>query len=466
MKRVVFYNLAGASLKKTLLSFFIVIVFCPLFSEEPVKIYTKDEFTEAFLSKADIVESLKYKIDSAVADHDKVLAQYFPKIKLTFGLGPHPKYEYERARIDSDESGFPILVESKWNKYYWDASEYGIAIRLRGEFILPIYTFGKFKNGLEATNAQIDVRKAEAEIGELKIRKEAAVFYWSWVMAKEMLDTMEPALEQVNKAEEKLKQMLYDEKEGVKQKDLIKLKIEKEKLAYKHKKLLLQIDTLKSVISEILGENWGFADTSMKTVDYKKDYDQLVEYMFSESPYSKYLLSGLSAYKNLYELERCKLLPDFGLAGYYSYKYTSSVYEKNYPDPNSPYNGYDGEIGFGLVLNLNILEQVRNVQKAKAEWRAIKAQASFAKKSAPLIIRQKHNDLMAIESQVKHMKNARKYSKGWMLSEFTNYESGFDSTNDLIDAVKVFFENEYLYIQSIFDYNMKVEDLIEYTGAR
>lgn len=459
-------NLRGASLKKTLLYFFLICLFFPLSGEDMAKTYTKDEFADIFIEKAAIVQALRYKIESAVADHDKVLAQYFPKLKFTFGIGPHPKYEYERASVQKNDEGEYYFKESDWNKDYDDLSEYGVAIRLRADIVLPIYTFGKFKNGLEITKAQIEAKKAEAGIGELKLRKEAAMFYWSWVMATEMLGTMEPALAQVDKAEEKLKEMLYEEKEGVRQKDLIKLRIEKEKLAYRHKKLLLQIDTLKTVITEILGDNWKFADSSMQVTQYSKDIDSLVSFMFSQSPYSKYLTSGLSAYENLYELEISKILPDIGLAGYFSYKYTSSVYEKNYPYPDSPYNGYDGEFGLGLVFNINFLEQARNIQKARAEWRAMKAQASFAKKSAPLMIKQKHNELLALESQVLHVRNARKFSKGWMTSEFANYESGFNNTNDLIDAVKSYFENEYLYISSVFDYNMKVEDIIEYTGAR
>ncbi|MGI6393821.1 MAG: TolC family protein [bacterium] len=464
MKKVFLFNLQGVSLLKALLCFIFLFSFFTL-SGEAAKTYTKEEFIEAFLENADIIDSLKYKIASAEADYHKVLSQYFPKMKLTFGVGPHPKYEYEKARIEEDELGGYTFLDGNWIKNFKNLDEYGVAIRVRGEIVLPICTFGKIKYGIDATKSQMKVREAESEIGELKLRKEASVFYWSWVMASEMLLTMEPALEQVEKAEEKLKEMLFEETEGVKQKDLIKLRIEKEKLAYQHKKLLLQMETLKEVITEILGENWQFADSAMKMADYQKKHEEIVDHMTTESPYAKYLESGLNAYESLYKLEITKTLPDFGIAGNFSYKYTSSVHDKDYPHPTSPYNGWDGEIGIGFSFNLNFVEQGMNIKKAKAEWNSMKAKASFAKKSAPLIVKQKFNELKALESQVEHAGNARKYSKGWMTTEFANYESGFNNTNDLIDAVKAFFENEYLYIHSIYDYNMKVEDLIEYTGA-
>lgn len=459
----------GHSLRM-LLSFFMALCFFSNIiaddNKADLRVYTKDEFVDTFLENAGIVDSLRHEVEAAQADYDIVLAQYFPKIKVTFGIGPHPKYEYKAMELKTDENGKDYIEHDNWNQYTWDFSEYGVAVRTKGQFTMPIYTFGKFMNGLDAAKAGIAVSEAQAQIGQLKLRKEAATYYWSWVMANEMLDLMKPAVKKVEEAEEKLKKMLYEEKESVSQKDLIKLRIEKEKLLYRFKGLELQHDTLKTALNKILGENWKIADSRLTKQLYQRDYDSILSYMSNESPYRKYLKSGLSALENLYEYEVCNLFPDFGMMGYFEHKYTSSVYENDYPYANSPYNGWDGELGIGLTININFIEQGRKIQKAKAKWKAMKAKASFMEKSVPVLIRKKYNELKALEFQVKHVKNARKYAKGWMTMEFSNSESGFNNTNDLIDAVKAYFENEYLYLNSIYEYNMKVEDIIESTGAR
>lgn len=456
---------------RMLLSFFILFCFADLYAEEKpadvdVKEYTKDEFIEEFLKKAEIVESLRQEINVAQANYNIVLAQYFPKVKMTFGLGPHPKYEYEAMKLEQDSEGNYSIINDNWKHYTWDFSEYGVAIRVKAQFMMPIYTFGKFMNGRDAALAGVAVSEAQAEIGKLKLRKEAATYYWSWVMANEMLDLMKPAVKKVDEAEQKLKKMLYEEKEGVSQKDLIKLRIEKEKLLYRLKGLELQHDTLKAALNEILGDNWKIADKGIRKEDYKRDYDSILTYMANDSPYRKYLQNGLDALKNLYDYEICSLFPDFGFAGYIEYKYTSSVYENDYPYADSPYNGWDGELGIGLTMNINYVEQGRKIQKAKAKWKAMVAKAKFMEKTVPILIKKKYNELKALESKVRHVKKAKKYSKGWMTMEFSNYESGFNNTNDLIGAVKEFFENEYLYLQSVYEYNMKIEDIIETTGAR
>ncbi|HRZ78504.1 MAG TPA: TolC family protein [bacterium] len=474
MKILNFQRFGGASLKRALLYFFLITVFFTVYGEDASpqvsgtakRTVNREEFIKTFVEKAEILDSLRFKIQSAQADHEKVLAQYFPKIKFVFGMGPHPKYEYERAKVVEDENGGYYFQESNWDKYYFDFSEYGVAIRMRGEMVMPIFTFGKIWNGLDVSKAQIELKKAESEIGENKVRKEASMYYWSWVMVNEILSFIEPAVSQVDKAEEKLKEMLYEEKEGVKQKDLIKLRIEKEKIAYQLKKLQLQRDTLKNVINMVLGNDWELADTAMSVPAYGKTYDEIVDFTFNSGPYARMMNNGLTAYKNLYHLEICRLLPDFGIVGNFSYKYTSSVYEKNYPYPDSPYNGWDGEIGVGLSISLNFLEQGRNVQKAKAEWNAFRSQTNFLKKTYPLQIKEKYNSLMSLQSQIEHTGKARKYAKGWMTTEFSNYESGLNSPNDLIDAVKLYFENELLYIQSVFDYNMKIEEINEMSGMR
>ena len=491
---------SGASFKRALLSFFIIISFFFLSAEaaeeesvsgaEPEKpveikekqlentdkivnnanpaVYTKDEFIEKFIAKTGLGDASKYRLQMADADYDYVIAQMFPRLKLETGIGPHPKYVYEQSEIlpDADGDGIPEFKERTWHKYYNDITEWGIAVRAKIEFVLPIYTFGKVTAAKHAAWAQIELRKAESKIGDLKLKKEAATIYWSCVMAQSYLDIMEPAMKEIDKVEEKLRDMLYEEKEGVTQKDLNKLLIEKEKIQYLYDRLIFQIDTLKSLITEVLGENWAFADKEMTKQDYSKEMPELVDFMKQNSPYSAYMQKGLTIYENLYKLEIRRTLPNFGMIGSYSFRYTSSVDEKYYPEANSPYNGYDGEIGIGLSFNLNIMEQVRKIQKAKAEWNYMKAKAFFAEQNVSLQIQKKYNDLKALDSHISHLKAIRKTSKGMLTTEYANYESGMTTnTKDLIDAVKAFFENEQEYIKAIYDYNMKIEDINEFTGA-
>lgn len=436
--------------------------------ESAPTVYTKEEFINKFIEKIGSAELSQYQIEKAEADYDYVIAQMFPQIKLTTGFAPHPKYVYEDSEIlpDADGDGLPEFKERKWRKYYSDVSKWGIAVRARGEIVLPIYTFGKIYAAKHAAEAQIEVRKAEAKVANLQIRKEAATFYWSWVMAQNYFEILEPAMKQIDKAEEKLRDMLYEEKEGVTQKDLNKLLMEKEKIQYLYERLQLQTDTLKSLITEILGENWAFADKEIVKQDFSKEIPELVDFMKQNSPYSVYVQKGVYAYEKLYRLEVRRLFPNFGMMASYSFKYTSSVDDRNYPEANSPYNGFDGEIGIGLVFDLNILEQMSKIKKAKAEWNYMKSKAFLAEKTVSLQIQRKYNDLKALDSQIAHLKNIRKTAKGMMTTEYANYESGIKTeTKDLIDAVKSFFENEQEYIQAIYDYNMKVEDIIEFTGA-
>lgn len=498
------FTFSGASFKRALLSFFIILLFFFLSAETPeeennsgsepekpagnvtendgkpvenidksanssnLAVYTKDEFVEKFIAKTGLRDASKYRVQMAEADYDSVIAQMFPTLKIVTGIGPFPKYVYEPSEIlpDADGNGIPEFKEGEWHKYYSDITEWGIAVRTKIEFILPIYTFGKIYAGKHAAQAQVELRKAESRITDLKLKKEAATIYWSWVMAQSYIDIMEPAMKELDKVEEKIRDMLYEEKEGVTQKDLNKLLIEKEKIQYLYDRLLLQTDTLKSLITEVLGENWTFADKEIKKQEFSKEIPELVGFMKQNSPYSAYLQKGLYIYEKLYRLEVRRTFPNFGMVGSYSYRYTSSVDERNYPKTNSPYNGYDGEIGIGLIFNLNIMEQVRKIQKAKAEYNYMKAKAFFAEQNVSLQIQRKYNDLKALDSRISHLKKIRKTTKGMMTTEYTNYESGMTTgTKDLIDAVKAFFENEQEYIKAIYDYNMKIEDIIEFTGA-
>ena len=149
----------------------------------------------------------------------------------------------------------------------------------------------------------------------------------------------------------------------------------------------------------------------MTQQSFTKEETELVDFMKQKSPYSNYVQKGLYIYEKLYRLEVRRTLPDFGMVGYYSFRYTSSVDERTYPEPNSPYNGYDGEIGVGLSFDLNIVAQVRKIQKAKAEWNYMKSKALLADQTVSLQIKKKYNDLKALDSHISHLKKMRKTTK-------------------------------------------------------
>ncbi|HNT28857.1 MAG TPA: TolC family protein [bacterium] len=175
-------------------------------------------------------------------------------------------------------------------------------------------------------------------------------------------------------------------------------------------------------------------------------------------------MNGLGALESLYRFEKSNFFPNLGAMGNYRIDYTSSVDDRGYPLPSSPYNGYGGEAGVGLEFNLNILEQVAKMRKARSEWKAKEYQASFMIEATLLDLRRKYDELRALDSQVEHLRKAHKMAKGWMTAEFLNYESGMLSTRDLIDAVKAFVEQEYALVNAMYEYNMKVEDLLTTAG--
>ncbi len=450
--------LPAASAFRVPLFFFLSLFFAVVNAGEPVD---RDAFIKAFIEKADIVRSFDEKILSAEADVSRAKWQYFPKLKLTFGMAPFPKYTYVPADPDS--------TVPREQRGYWDTSQYlgdlGVALEAKGEITIPIYTFGKIGNAQEAAEKGVEVKKAEKDAALLALRKEAASFYYAYVMATDMRNILELSLEKITDAETKLDQWLYEGKEGVSQNDLIKLRIEKERLLYGIDNVAATLDTLRTLFEKVLGPGYALKDEFMYKAAFDTPLAVLEKQLLGPSAYSRLMTNGLGALESLYELEKSNFYPNFGAVGDYRIDYTSSVHDDKYPLPNSPYNGYGGEAGVGLEFNLNILEQVAKMRKAKAEWKAMEYKISFAKETALIDLRRRYNELKALDSRVEHTRKAHKLAKGWMTTEFMNYEAGMFTTRDLIDSVKAFVENEYQLISALYDYNMKIEDLITFAGV-
>jgi len=420
----------------------------PLAAGEPVD---REGFVKAFVEKADLVKAFEERVAAAETDVSRAKWQYFPKLKLTFGMAPFPKYTYNPDEVD-------------WDKSYY-IGDLGIALRAKGELTIPIYTFGKIGNAIDAAEKGVGVRRAEKELSVLTLRKEAASFYYAYVMANDMQNILELSLEKVGEAEEKLDRWLYEGKEGVSQSDLIKLRIEKERLLAALDKVATTKETLNALFEKILGPGYAPKDEFMFKVEFPYTLAQLESRLIGDSPYQRLVTNGLGALESLYKLERSQFFPNLGMAGNYRIDYTSSVDDRGYPLPDSPYNGYGGEVGIGIEFNLNILDQVARTRKAKAEWQARSYEASFAKEAALLELRRRYDELRALESRVEHARTAHKLAKGWMTTEMMNYEVGMFSTRDLVDSVKAFVENEYELIAAMYEYNMKAEELMSSAGV-
>ncbi|MCK5808157.1 TolC family protein [bacterium] len=429
-------------------------------------ILTKERLVALFQEKTGLVAAAHQKVLMAEADYKKVLAVYFPEFNATIGVGPYPKKIYHPTKVydNVQPDGTFQMDQAHWETHEGDFSEYGFALRARVSFILPVYTFGKFVSGRDATRSLVSMRKSEAMITKLKVREYALTLYYSWLMAHDIKKMIDGAVTEVAKAEAQLKDALYEEKEGVTQKDLIRLRIEKEKLLIKQNKINFDIKTLTQVFDDIIGQPWVIEQQYLEQESFDRTEEQLLEYLATSSPYINIAKSGVNARYNLYRLELYKLLPDLGIVGYYSFKYTSSVDDDNYPSPNSPYNSHDGEFGIGLRFNLNFVSQYQSMKKAKAEWEATKLQVAFMKQKTKLDVQRNINQLSELDSALKHVKKAHKYAKGWMTMEISNHSSSGEFSKDLIDAFKAFMEQEYQLIKTTFDYNMKIEQIKTMVG--
>ena len=391
---------------------------------------------------------MNQKIYSAKIDFKTAVGQIFPKTKVSVGLGPHPEYRYtpiqpifdKNGNVEKDKYGIVKYTNPKWEKdYSW--GKWGIALEFDSSFVLPIFTFGKLYYGRSAAKTQISLKKSEKQIALLKMRKEASLFYDSYILALNIKDVMDDVVSKIKEAESKIKKWLYEEKEGITQKDLIKLRIEKEKILYKYAKLNWQIKTLTYVFNEIEGEDWKIEDTTLKKQKIHYSLLELKNNLLN-GVYAQYMKSGISAYLELYKLKRSELFPDIGLGGSFSVSYTNNVYADGYPTPGNPYNGVDGKIGIGIVFDMNFLNNYYSMKKAYSKYKTIKFTAEIEKKKKLIELQKQYNELQYLDEKIKHLKKAYKYSKGLMTMEMGNSASGFTNTKDLIDSIKDYIEME------------------------
>jgi hypothetical protein len=166
-------------------------------------------------------------------------------------------------------------------------------------------------------------------------------------------------LSELNDVEKKMRKKLYNEDTDIKQKDLIKLRIKKANLEYEAETLSLQINSLKTLIDQSINfQKWHLTDSITDIPSY-------TDISKSSLPFPTFdiQIKKAQALKHLINMEQARFIPDIHISTNFSWKYTSSVNEKDYHHLESPYNDVSSSFFLNFTFDQNYFEMYRKIQK-------------------------------------------------------------------------------------------------------
>ena len=109
--------------------------------------------------------------------------------------------------------------------------------------------------------------------------------------------------------------------------------------------------------------------------------------------------------------------------------------------------------------------QAAQVAQAEAELNALIAKAAQAREGIPFQVAEQYHQVNAYHDAVAHMADASRSARRWMIASFADFEAGQEKGDKVVTAFQGYVLAHTQYLQTVFDYNMHVAQLLRVTGV-
>jgi outer membrane protein, multidrug efflux system len=323
--------------------------------------------------------------------------------------------------------------------YDLDLGQPGVTVRAGAEGVLPIFTFGKLealeragKKGVEVGEALVTRAKDEAAL-------QVAQAYYGYCLASEARQAIIEALARLSDAKKKLLALREAQSEQVSQADEFRLdyyqRQAEAQLAAADSGKIFAIAAIRLLI--------GAADNETVLIE-TRPLDELpgrplpVDAYLADArknrPELAAVAAGIVVRENEVLIRERFFLPDFGLAGFFRFAYTTSATRQLSPFAYDPYNDLSAGIGLVAKYTWDFPQKSAQLEQARGELEKLKQQQALLEAGVRLEIERAWADMSGAIFRAEKQKQAERSARRWALAALQAFDVGTSTTRDLIDS--------------------------------
>ena len=359
---------------------------------------------------------------------------WFPKFETRVGFGgPVPE-----AR--NDGLGGPPTTEASLEGDF-NFGRMGVTAFAESNAVLPLYTFGKLQALEEAAEQGPVIGKALQSRAEDEAGFQAAQAFFGYQLARSGLAQLDETAKRLEDAAAQVRELLDAKSDQVSRMDLYKVGFFRKQLearraqAEQGQRLALAAIRLLAGVPE--GEPVAVVEFELEPeeeVVTPPSLDEALSTAGEKRPELAGIAAGVIAREKEVFIRERGFLPDLGLAGFLTLRYTSSATRQRDPFAFDPYN--DREAGVGLVALYTFDFPVKQAQldQSRAELDKLKAQQRLLQAAIRLEVTKVHGELMMALERARALSQAEREAKRWATAAFSAFDLGTSGTRDLIEA--------------------------------
>lgn len=366
------------------------------------------------------------------AKYDEARWAWFPKIESYAGIaGPTP--EARNNGLGGPPSTPATLM------YDLDFGKPGVMFRAEANAVLPIYTFGKLtaletagQKGVEAGEALALTAKDEAEY-------QVSQAYWGYCLAQSGTTVLAETLERLEDAAKTLERLRANGSEQVTQNDVFKIdyyrrQVESQ-MATAESGAQFALAAIRLLIAAKPEEEITLSTTTLEGVaGTLLPVDSYVETARAHRPELAAIEAGIAAREQEVLIRERMYLPDFGIAGYARWVWTTNSTRQRSPFAYDPYN--DTSAGLALVMRytFDLPQKGIVLEQSRAELEKMRHQRDLLIAGVRLQIEKEWNETTAAMTKGEKQTAAAKSARRWATSAFAAFDVGTGDTRELVDS--------------------------------
>ncbi len=364
--------------------------------------------------------------------YDEARFAWFPRIDsyVLFG-GPTPE-----AR--NDGLGGPPSTRASI-MYDFDFGQPGVTFRAGAEGVLPIYTFGKLDALARAGKKGVDLGEALVRRAKDEAALQVSQAYYGYCLAAEAKQAIVDALARLSEAKKKLLALRAAESEQVSQSDEFRLDYYQQQaesqLAAADAGMAYALAAIRLII--------GLADTEAVTLSRQPlealpggplPVDTYLQEARKNRPELAAIEAGIAVRESEVLIRERFFLPDFGLAGFFRYAYTTSATRQLSPFAYDPYNELNAGVGLVARYTWDFPQKAAQLEQAKGELERLLHQRDLLQAAVRLDIEKAHSEMIAAIARAQKQAQAERSARRWAIASLQAFDVGSANTRDLIDS--------------------------------
>lgn len=364
--------------------------------------------------------------------YDEARWAWFPRIETTFLVGgPMPE-----AR--NNGVGGPPTTEASYT-YDSNWGNVGVMLRAEAQGVLPIYTFGKL-DALKALGARgVDVGVALKVRAQDEAEFQVAQAFFGLQLARQGSKSLDETMQRLRDAQATIERLRAAESDQVTQMDVFKLEFFQRQVQARQGQATsgsrLALAAIKLLTATDPGAELLVADQELsEPVGTLPAIDAWLKLAQDSRPELKAIAAGIALREQEVIIRERMFLPDFGLAGFARWVWTSSTTRQVSPFAYDPFNELSAGIGLVGRYTWDFPIKTAQLEQSRAELEKLTHQQQLLIGGVGLEVEKAWGELADALMRATHQAEAEKSARRWANSAFAAFDLGTTDTRDTVDS--------------------------------